>query len=184
MRLDELIAMFPPPEEIYYAGSDEQWQRLERESNLIFPEDYKMYTSLYGSGSFEDFLHIYNPFTDNLPTNLVHLIPIIYDVYEHGYEGRNESAWPFKGFLQERPIMPFARTNNGDELFWHCKSDDPNQWGITINETRSTNWEFYDLCFVDFLVQVYKKEITPDIFEDLLPGENPRYDNSFYQDVD
>ena len=49
--------------------SDYNWNTIENENNIVFPEDYKWFLENYGVGSINDFLWILSPICDNLNLN-------------------------------------------------------------------------------------------------------------------
>jgi hypothetical protein len=71
MSLERLRSLAPPPDEPLEPGVPEQWKRVEAELGSELPGDFKRFTELYGSGKFDDFLYLLNPFSADPDGNLV-----------------------------------------------------------------------------------------------------------------
>ena len=71
MTLERLRAIVPPPEAPVEAGSEDGWPKVEAALGTALPDDYKRFTQLYGSGKFDDFLWLFNPFTAGEDGNLL-----------------------------------------------------------------------------------------------------------------
>lgn len=73
--LEFLNQIAPPPSIPNEAQGD--WNQVEATIKLTLPDDYKNLISQYGSGSFSDFLYIFNPFSENEWLNLINSSPKI-----------------------------------------------------------------------------------------------------------
>src|SRR5262245_20096564 len=69
--LQRLVTMVPPPKEPYEAGDAEGFARVESDLGLKLPGDYKNFIHTYGTGQWQEFWYVLNPFSANEYGNLV-----------------------------------------------------------------------------------------------------------------
>lgn len=110
--------------------SKKMWSDIEEKHNIFFPDDYKWFISNYGTGLINDFILVFNPFSENKNINFFDQIEYLLESYliskEYDQEAFYWSVYPEKGGL-----LPFGRTLNGDELYWKTDGN-PNEWKIVI----------------------------------------------------
>lgn len=172
MALDDLTAIVAPPPD--GGTSDVDWQAIEHRLGLRLPQDYKDFTAAYGQGSFDDFLHPYQPVTDNEYLDLAHRREIDLEALRTIQRDFPEDV-PYR---LENPaeLLPAALTDNGDIVYWHV--DDPkhpDRWSITVNESRGPEWFRYDGGFTAFLADVLSRRIRVSVFPDDFPSQNPTF---------
>jgi hypothetical protein len=61
--LERLRRLLPPPAHPVEAGRPDGWAEVEAALGTGLPSDFKAFTELYGSGTIDDFLYLFNPFT-------------------------------------------------------------------------------------------------------------------------
>jgi len=64
-RITQIVASPAEPRE---TGTSKNWEKIEKRLGLQLPQDYKNVIDAYGTGSFDDFIIVYNPFV--LKTNI------------------------------------------------------------------------------------------------------------------
>jgi hypothetical protein len=115
MALSELIAVVPPPDGSGQAEVD--WEAVEQRLGLPLPQDYKDFIGRYGQGSFDDFLHPYQPVTDNEYLDLAHRQVIDLDALRTLQRDFPEGI-PYR-VTDPAELLPVALTDNGEIVYWH-----------------------------------------------------------------
>jgi hypothetical protein len=69
--LERLRRLLPPPAEPLEAGRTDGWAAVEAALGTGLPSDFKAFTERYGSGKIDDFLYLFNPFTQGQDGNLL-----------------------------------------------------------------------------------------------------------------
>jgi hypothetical protein len=69
--LERLRRLLPPPAEALEPGRPDGWPAVEAALGTGLPSDFKAFTELYGSGKVDDFLYLFNPFTQGPDGNLL-----------------------------------------------------------------------------------------------------------------
>jgi hypothetical protein len=167
MELKSLMAVLPPPEKPREVSDD--WEAVEKELGTPLPEDYKEFIRVYGSGSIDKFLVVFNPFSANEFVNLL----------DGGLSHLGAFATIAAQFPQyfPQPIFPspggiltFARTDNGDALYW-VTSGPPEQWTVTVFESRGDEHFDFDGSMTEFLVALLTRSIQCSVFPEDFPSE-------------
>ena len=144
--------VLPPPEYREELPEEGGWERVERELGTRLPKDYKTFIETYGTGSISNFLMIANPFSKNRYVNLLSSARMILDAYR---TSRANAPEYFKDnvFPEENGILPFGSTDNGDVLYWRTLGD-PDDWTVTLYESRGSEHFAYDGSMTEFLVDL------------------------------
>ena len=74
-RLPDFIVPPPDPQE---TAPPKSWEKIVARLGLELPPDYKAFINRYGTGSFDDFIIIYNPFADNEYPNLFYALDTLH----------------------------------------------------------------------------------------------------------
>ena len=69
--LERLRQLLPPPANPVEPGRPDGWAKVEAALGTGLPGDFKGFTELYGSGTVDDFLYLFNPFAQGPDGNLV-----------------------------------------------------------------------------------------------------------------
>ena len=69
--IQSLIDLVPPPTSPSAIGNEAGWRSVEKELGTELPNDYKQLINTYGSGIWQDFWYVYNPFCKNENLNLL-----------------------------------------------------------------------------------------------------------------
>lgn len=94
---------------------------------ITLPDDYKEFISIYGTGSIQDFMRVWN-YADlrgkRTPRETITLIT-------GEYEWDRNAGFPidFKQYPEPGGLIPFASTNDGAYLNWHAEGE-PDQWFV------------------------------------------------------
>jgi hypothetical protein len=164
MSVTELLEVLPKAARPHCAITDpSQWLIIEEKLKTQLPADFKNFIGTYGTGLIGDFVLIFNPFSDDKPTNFFYYMDFIL-----GLEN-NRRAAPLPLFPAPDGLLPFGKTIDGDSLFWTTKGK-PDNWTIVVKEVRSKHYEPYTMNMTTFLVKLIVPD--PDLQNDLL--ENSR----------
>ena len=128
--LEILKTLVRPPKEPKYSSGD--WGAIEDSLGIEFPNDYKEFISVYGSGSLQSFIHIVNYLDNRLSSQ--ELISVVFSQLETYKEsGKCEE---FKAYPDEGGLLPFANTDDGNYLFW-VMDGEPNKWAVAAFDFSS-----------------------------------------------
>ena len=164
-----LVALAPPPKGAPAAARTHlEWARIQRRIGTRLPSDYTRFIDLYGSVVIGDFLHVFNPFTDNANVNLVERIgPLLSACRE--LKAAHPEEWPHPLFFEPGGMLPFGATDNGDVLYWLTHGD-PDAWTVLVGESRGPRFEKFDGKMVEFVVALLEGKLEGEIFPTGLRG--------------
>jgi hypothetical protein len=177
--LDPLLNIMPPPTKPFECGTWEDWIRSQTSAiNLVgrLPIDYKLFINAYGSGSINDFLYIFNPFSKNPNLNLTH--QIIHQLSELNrvkmHSGNKHCPYPL--YFEPGGLLPWGRTRKYTTLYWLADSDNPDMWPIVVGGDSEAHkgevymnydiWEEYPPYLADFLASLLTGKITSRLLTD------------------
>jgi len=171
--LERLRALAPPPDKPLEAGAADQWPTIEAQLGTALPEDYKAFTNLYGSGKFDDFLYLFNPFA--APDSGGNLITERDGVLAAYTETRSKfpDRFPLPPFPEPGGLLPLGRTDNGNDLYWVAEGD-PSGWRIALFDARGTRYELHPPTVTGFLAGL----LSGELHTTLLPAgflEQPKH---------
>ena len=141
---------------------DYNWNTIENENNIVFPEDYKWFLENYGVGSINDFLWILSPICDNLNLNSFEQYKRIKNSYEIMKNSNLiESEYGF--YDNGIGLFPWGITDNGDELYLNYLNGSTE---IVVFASRYADIMSCKMNITDFLSGVLTREIVCKIFPD------------------
>lgn len=167
MTIDDIVRVMPPPTSTFEAPGKDEWIALEARFGFAFPEDFKDFIQIYGSGNVANFLWVFNPFSKNKNLNLIEQTKEQMDVLVE-LQSFGEIV-PYRLFPEAGGILPFAVTDNGDVLYWKTCGE-PNYWPVVINEARSPEWESFDMPMTKFLLEILCHRLKCSIFPENFPA--------------
>lgn len=173
MSLTRLKEILPPPELKKEASRADEWISVESTIGTELPSDYKEFIDLYGSGSIDRFLTIFDPFSRNENTNLLDAIRTKLEALRE-LQDEFQSERKYAIFPEPGGLLPFGGTDNGDVLFWKT-SGKPEAWSVVINESRAPEYEEFSSCMTDFLVGVLTRTVRSSILPQAFPNPNPAF---------
>jgi hypothetical protein len=152
MTIGQLRAVIPPPDAIS-PGRVTPWSELEIALGTALPPDYQQLVDIYGVGCFGDFLWVFVPQCGNPHLELAEQIRRT--IWAQDYLRRNSTeVIPYPIFPEPEGLLPFAVTDNGDELYWVTEGA-PAEWWVVANESRSPEWYEFRGDMTTFLAQVF-----------------------------
>jgi len=156
--LERLHALVPPPDKPLEAGAPERWPEIEAQLGTTLPEDYKKFTNLYGSGKFDDFLYLFNPFAaPGSGGNLVAEKDAVLAAYTET-RSKFPDKFPLPPFPEPGGLLPLGRTDNGNELYWLTEGD-PGGWEIALFDGRGSRYELHPPTVTGFLAGLLSGEL-------------------------
>jgi len=158
MTIGNLIKVVPPPA-MPFEAFDGPWEPIEAELGTTLPPDYRDFVRLYGSGSFMECLGVAVPRSQNPYLRLQSYVRAACDALR-GDEDCPYPLWPSPGGL-----LPFGRTDDGDELLW-LQRGAPADWVVVFWNRGLLTYETFDCDLTDFLAGLVTGEILPGEFHD------------------
>lgn len=167
-ELDELVRLVPPPDDVV-PWTD--WRDLEERLGTELPDDYKALVGRYGPGSFDNFLHVLQPVCDFGPILIEPSATRSAEILEQLRAGGEEMPYA------PDALLPAAKTDNGDTVYWLRESSAarPQDWTITANAARGTDWPTFGGGLVAFLLDTLSKRSHMPIFPRNFPSEKPEF---------
>jgi len=168
--LKELVEVLAPPESPLEVPAESDWSRCKRDLGML-PSDFIDFLSIYGTGTIDEFLWIFNPASKNEFLEFESSIRRI-------LEALRETASQFPGdfpmpiYPDPGGFLPFGTSDNGDTLFWVTEGE-PDEWKVAVMGPRSPDVFHFSGGMVEFLTQVLLRKVSCDRFPDDFPGDPP-----------
>jgi hypothetical protein len=128
------------------------------------PADYERLARTYGPGCFDDFIWLLVPGAANENLDL-----------DRQAEVRLDALRTLQEPLPYEPLLPFAFTDNGDVVYWHTLSEEPDAWTVVANESRGPEWFAFDGTATEFLASVLSGATRVPFFPADFPGPDPGF---------
>jgi hypothetical protein len=153
--LELLQSLVTPPDTPFCANTD--WQQVESHLGIGLPNDYKEFISVYGTGSLQSFLHIWNYSDDqSSERDPINDIAEVFSQLE-GYKQSGQTL-DFRPFPEEGGLLPFASTDDGNYLNWKIDGT-PDEWSVAAYDFGSgTILHVPGLGMVKCLVRLVQKD--------------------------
>lgn len=174
MSLAELMKLVLPPSTPRETGSAREWESVGASLGVRIPEDYQQLVDTYGTGAFDNFLWVYNPFTSNPNLNLGPAGQRILNADKHSRAQSEHFVCPYPLHPEPNGLYPWAGTDNGDALFWQWLADQMD-YRIVIRGPRAPEWEEFQESITSFLLKLFRREIRPRVFPEDFPSEAPLF---------
>jgi hypothetical protein len=152
--LDDLRAIAPPPPD----------PPASTEAGHPLPADYEQLAREYGPGAFAGFLWLLAPGAANQYLDL-----------DKQAEVRLDALRTLGEELPYEPLLPFAFTDNGDVVYWHQRTPDPDTWTVAVNESRGPEWHAFDGTATEFLAASLSGRERVPMFPEDFPGPDPSF---------
>jgi hypothetical protein len=162
MTLERLREIVPPPAQPVEPGQPKGWPRVEAELGTALPGDFKAFTEQYGSGKFDDFLWLFNPFAAGEDGNLLYEKDAVLAAYNETRQ-RFPDRLPLPPFPEPGGVLPLGRSDNGDELYWRTEGE-PASWTVVLLETRAGTQEQHPVPVTGFLAELAGGTLVTEVF--------------------
>ncbi|MFF7775146.1 SMI1/KNR4 family protein [Streptomyces tanashiensis] len=152
-RLEELRRLMPPTTE---SDTSVDWTRMAETWGNRFPEDYRQFIALYGSGAIENYLVVQDPEPkgERAPEATGGML----------HETANATlVWtkvPKSPELADAhpTLIAWGADASSDILCWDASGDDPETWPVLVHNRGDNLWRRYDCGMVEFLVRVLRAD--------------------------
>ncbi len=159
--LERLREIAPPPGEPLEAGDPRRWPEVEAALGTALPDDYKAFIELYGSGKFDDFLYLLNPFARDASGSLLHERDTMLAAYAET-RAKFPERLPLPPYPEPGGLLPLGRSDNGNELYWLTEGE-PAAWGVVAFAARSTRHEIHHHPVTGFLARLLSAELETSV---------------------
>jgi hypothetical protein len=147
--VEQLAAVLRPPAG---GGDSIDWEQIRLEHGVVFPADYRSFVEVYGGGSIDDYIAIFTPEVEDSPYGMIlggaALIPGL----------RHSDGYPY--YPDPDGIFHWGGDMEGDDVFWNCVSDDPDEWTILVWKRHpgpyEERWEPFSGGMVEFLLAMIR----------------------------
>lgn len=169
--MENLLGILSPPASPHNTGDKQAWRDFVSTLGTELPSDYKKFIETYGTGGVDNFIWILTPFVSDENVNFLKRKKDISEAYLQSKQDFPEyykhDIFPMTGGL-----IPWAFTDNGDELYWLTEGS-PDNWKVVVYETRSSENYTYSLTMTQFMYQILTKDLMCDAFPSDFPSGNP-----------
>ena len=170
--MNQLLDLITAPLEPREIGSPKLWEKVESRLGLQLPPDYKSLIDAYGTGTFDDFIIVYNPFAQNEYLNLFFALDMLHQA-DQQTKSLGDSTWtavhPFDLYPAPDGLLPWGCTTiYGDIFFWKIDGP-PETWETIFYNLRSGEYEVWKNTLTEFLYLLF----THQIQSVLLPEDYP-----------
>ncbi|VTR99368.1 Uncharacterized protein OS=Streptosporangium roseum (strain ATCC 12428 / DSM 43021 / JCM 3005 / NI 9100) GN=Sros_9077 PE=4 SV=1 [Gemmata massiliana] len=161
--LRAMTLLIPPPVEPRDTIGD--WSALEAEMGLIFPEDYKQFIALYGTGTLCSLIEIDSPFRlAKLYQTSTREAWITRTGVYHQHDQFLTSPPPYSYYPAIPGLLPCAADASGDLIGWLTNAT-PELWRIVYRDRENAYFEVPGMGFVEFLVAAIKEQApVPEMY--------------------
>jgi hypothetical protein len=165
-QLMNLVAAPLKPQEI---GTPKSWEKVEARLGLQLPPDYKAFIDDYGTGRFNDFVIVFNPFAQNEYQSLFYALETLHQAAEHA-QLIGDPAWnavqPYELYPVAGGLLPWGGTTNlGETFFWHIRGA-PETWETIFYNLRSGEYEVWKYSLTEFLYLLFSRQIKSVLLPD------------------
>ncbi|WP_369185920.1 SMI1/KNR4 family protein [Streptomyces sp. Y1] len=123
---------------------------MAQATGLRLPADYRDFVALYGGGELDEYLGVSTPPVAGSPYG---------DLVDGlDFDPREElvPTGTSPEDLKEGRLLPFARTSNGDVVFWLCDTREPDSWDVVVFKRQprfgEERWIRFEAGFGEFLL--------------------------------
>lgn len=166
--VEALLEIAPPTGTPKTKSRPLDFEEAEQQLQLPILEDFQRILQIYRSGSFNDFIWLFSPFTKNQYLNLFEQLAIENELLEEDFavEPGDFELWP-----SPECLVPWAGTSNGDRIYWRTING---KTQVIVREARTLNFQTFPLSISEFLVNVLIEKIEVNCFPSDFP-EDPYF---------
>ena len=170
--LNEFRTFFPQPSEpIENKGS---WRQVEDELGTPLPSDYKQFIDEYGRGILLNLFWVFTPFPSSPTGGVLTAIDEIFAGYRIVSDTHSDIC-PYKLFPHDGGLLPFAQSDNGDELHWLTKGQ-PDDWHVVMSNLSAMAFHEYEGCsFSKFMCEIASGRLKSPLIPERFVSASPRF---------
>ncbi len=173
MTIAALIQVLPPPAAPMETGPADPmeamkaWTEFFERIGIRLPNDYQQFVRTYGTGSVNEHIHVFNPFTKNEHVNLLNQIPRNLSAFRE-IKGEFPEAVPFPLLYEPGGLLPWGVSIDGDVYCWLTTGLE-GAWK-TVVICRHSQAEQFSCSMTDFLAGAITGAVESySILEDFVP---------------
>jgi len=175
MSIHQLQQAIPPPRHPVETGSPKAWRQVQERLGTPLPEDYKSFIDQYGTGTFQDFLAPYNPFSKQEDRDLF----LALDTYHQAncrVQAKASRPWsvvnPFELYPAEGGLLPWGSTvPMAQSLFWQVEGP-AESWVTVLYHLKTGEYEVWKLSFSEFVLKLMTRQIESVLLPDDFPARH------------
>jgi hypothetical protein len=164
-----LIELMPPPED---AGEQIDWRAVEDAWGTSFPDDYRDFMAVYGSGSINGYLFIGAPYDpapeDHYTMSLTELSAVV--PYANEFTDEQQSVYP-----EPNGLISWMTNSQSDHAFWRVDGNNPGKWSTVVLSRGSVSWLEFDLGMADFLLKLLTADFPKEPMGGSSAGRVPKF---------
>jgi hypothetical protein len=167
-----LLQFFPPPAHPQETGTPKTWEKLEARLGIALPSDYKALIDAFGTGTFADFITVFNPFAQNESLNLLYALDTLHQANQKT-RIISDPIWsalrPFELYPAPQGLLPWGCTANlGEYFFWQIQGP-PQSWETIFYLLRSGEYEVWKYPMTEFLYRLFTRSLASVFLPDDFP---------------
>lgn len=139
----------------------------EQSLGISLPNDYKTFLLTYGRVNIDDFFLILEPESSNKNYDLTTFKTKKDPVFEE-MKKNNPDRIPHVLFPYEGGLLPWAKTSNGDTIFWKVSSES-DQWETVVYASGFDSHQCFNMSATEFLHNLLTKKVICSIFPEDFP---------------
>jgi hypothetical protein len=160
--LNKLLSLIAPPKQATYRDTLLLFTDVEKEYELIFPNDYKELIAYYGCGTYCDTIFIKNPFGDkSLFKSHFRRINLYHAML--GFPLQYKST-RFPIFPEINGLLEIGCDDNGNVLMWKIENNSQ-IWPLYFFDDYMQNESVYYMPITEFLYKWIIGELHPACLE-------------------
>lgn len=184
--MNQLRDLISPPQNPQDSGKPKAWEKIEKRLGILLPPDYKDFIDIYGTGSFDDFVIVYNPFAQNEYLNLLYALDTLHQA-DKQTQLLGDPVWtavhPFQLYPTPEGLLPWGcatpavlprrqwHCTLGGTLFWQIKGP-PETWETIFYNLRSGEYEVWKHPMSEFLARLFNRQIESVLLPDDFPPQD------------
>ena len=149
-----------------------EWSNIEQALRVQLPEDYKGLIDAYGPGSFDGFIWIFQPASDN--PNLDLLAQTRTQLASLRERRASEPDFAVRIYPELGGLLPWGITDNGDVGFWRVEPGDA-RWPLVVLEARGAERYEYTGGLAAFIRDVLTGRERVTFFPADFPSTRPAF---------
>lgn len=149
------------------------WAAVESQIGTELPSDYRAFIDAYGHVRLDDFLQIFSPFAPANSGNLVTESTSVLSAYRT-LRAAFADEMPLPAFPEPGGLLPFGRTDNGDDLYWRTIGR-PDDWPIVIFGARERDHQQIDRNTTGLLLALLTGEVDVTVLPSSFPKPSAQF---------
>ena len=164
--MHDLDKTVPPPVRPRKVGNALDWERVERDLRVSYPDDFKGINRRYGTGWFDGFIQVLGPIFQSdrctLPQYSADIDLIVKILRKRAPELAQR--------IRDRRLIPIAWTRNGDEIFY-VVDESGRPAAILFVASRASDFDMFEDSFSEVLAGLLSGRLKTRVFPPNFPSD-------------